>query len=295
MTAEEVRQLYVSLIEHAKANNPQKRTIGYDCHHNIPKCKSCGGSNEQWNLVFLSWREHFKAHMLLAEIYPENSQQRRDMTTALCLMHGEKYDMTPEEYEYTRKLNSETLRGKSYEELYGKEKAEKMISNNRQKQTGKTFTEEHKQKLKISWQKIEIREKRIQTQKETNKKPEIKQKRQNASKEATNRPEVKEKIRLKNIGQKRTKKTKQKISASRKGKKASENARKNMSNAQSGKKLSITHIENISISGKIAQSNPKTISKKSKSMKTAHALRRLGKRIAKILQIYCKIEVKMNN
>ena len=67
----EAHRLYVLLIENAKQYQPtftrkQKKT-GYELHHIIPKCKSCGGSkDDQNNQVYLSYREHFDAHRLLA-------------------------------------------------------------------------------------------------------------------------------------------------------------------------------------------------------------------------------------
>ena len=47
--------------------------IGYsERHHIIPKCM--GGDNSQSNLVNLSAREHFIAHLLLCKIYPSNGK-----------------------------------------------------------------------------------------------------------------------------------------------------------------------------------------------------------------------------
>lgn len=48
------------------------RTIeGYtEKHHIIPRCM--GGSNDTWNLVRLTAREHLIAHMILTKMYPDN-------------------------------------------------------------------------------------------------------------------------------------------------------------------------------------------------------------------------------
>jgi len=154
MTPEEAHHLYVLLIEHAKSNNPQKRTFGFDRHHIIPKCKSCGGhKTASWNIVFLSWRQHFEAHMLLVEIYPEHSQQRRDMATALNMMCGEKFDMTSEEYEYVRNVNSKTQ--------CGKKQSKEVIENRANKNRGQKRT--LIQRVQMS-----------QRAKETEQKPEVK-------------------------------------------------------------------------------------------------------------------------
>lgn len=41
-------------------------------HHIVPKCM--GGSNLSENLVYLSYREHLVAHLLLSKIYPNNEK-----------------------------------------------------------------------------------------------------------------------------------------------------------------------------------------------------------------------------
>lgn len=61
------KKIYYSLIEKRK----NKDFDGYgEIHHIQPKC--LGGSNLESNLVKLTAREHFIAHLLLKEIYPKN-------------------------------------------------------------------------------------------------------------------------------------------------------------------------------------------------------------------------------
>lgn len=64
--------IYKKLIEKGKQRGYNKKKInGYhELHHIIPKC--LGGSNERSNLVMLTAKEHYIAHKLLCEIYPEN-------------------------------------------------------------------------------------------------------------------------------------------------------------------------------------------------------------------------------
>jgi hypothetical protein len=57
---------YELLINKAK-NRERLSNAYYEKHHIIPK--SLGGSNKNDNLVYLTGREHFVAHMLLARIY----------------------------------------------------------------------------------------------------------------------------------------------------------------------------------------------------------------------------------
>lgn len=57
--------VYEDLIKHRKGNIPD----GYvEIHHIIPKC--LGGGDESENLVKLSARDHFIAHLLLAKMFP---------------------------------------------------------------------------------------------------------------------------------------------------------------------------------------------------------------------------------
>ena len=58
---------YIRLIDRAK----NRQLDGYyEIHHIIPRCM--GGSNNQDNLVNLTAREHFIAHLLLVKIYSDN-------------------------------------------------------------------------------------------------------------------------------------------------------------------------------------------------------------------------------
>ena len=62
-------KIYNNIIEKAK----NRQLEGYvEKHHIIPKC--LGGNNEKENLVRLTAREHFLCHLLLCEIYPNESK-----------------------------------------------------------------------------------------------------------------------------------------------------------------------------------------------------------------------------
>lgn len=57
---------YNNLIERAQNRN----ILGYsEKHHIVPKC--LGGSNKRSNIVRLTAREHYIAHLLLVKIYPK--------------------------------------------------------------------------------------------------------------------------------------------------------------------------------------------------------------------------------
>ena len=56
---------YEKLINKAKS---RKLDTYKEIHHIVPKC--LGGSDDKNNLVELTAREHFIAHLLLLKIYP---------------------------------------------------------------------------------------------------------------------------------------------------------------------------------------------------------------------------------
>lgn len=60
------RKHYNKLI--AKYGNQNKPDYPSERHHVIPGCE--GGSDDVSNLLYLSYRQHFIAHRLLAKIYP---------------------------------------------------------------------------------------------------------------------------------------------------------------------------------------------------------------------------------
>jgi hypothetical protein len=64
-------KIYNQLIERSK----NRSLDGYkEIHHILPKC--CGGMDTQTNLVELTAREHFIAHLLLCKIYPDHKGLR---------------------------------------------------------------------------------------------------------------------------------------------------------------------------------------------------------------------------
>jgi len=60
---------YNKLITRAKSQNRKKGYgVYYEQHHILPECM--GGTNNQNNLVLLTSREHFIAHILLIKMHP---------------------------------------------------------------------------------------------------------------------------------------------------------------------------------------------------------------------------------
>lgn len=57
-------------------------TENYETHHIIPRC--LGGSNETFNLVRLTFREHFVCHRLLTKCMKDVNKAKR-MFSAMCM------------------------------------------------------------------------------------------------------------------------------------------------------------------------------------------------------------------
>jgi group I intron endonuclease len=122
-------KIYNNLIERGK-----KRVLtGYtETHHIIPKC--VGGTNNIWNLVKLTAKEHFICHLLLCKIYPGNKK----LIFALWNMCNVKRD-----YQKRYQVNSS---------LYNliREEYSNYISGINNPNFGKKLTNEHKNKISLS-------------------------------------------------------------------------------------------------------------------------------------------------
>jgi len=98
-------KIYQSLIENAKNRKINKQ---YEIHHVLPKCM--GGTDEKENLVKLTCREHFIAHVLLAHIY-NNSK----LWGAVIIMKGSNNTyMNGRLYEIAKRKRSEFMQGNQY-------------------------------------------------------------------------------------------------------------------------------------------------------------------------------------
>lgn len=157
-------QIYEDLILKAKTENRKKLKRGnpdyvyYENHHIIPKCLD--GDNSKENLVLLTGKEHFIAHKLLVEIFPDN----KGIFWAFFMMfhkndknHGRNYRISSREYERVKIKNSENLVGVKHSEET-KEKIRKAALKFRHSEetkkklseikTGKKLSEKHREKLR---------------------------------------------------------------------------------------------------------------------------------------------------
>ena len=101
---------YQSLIENARDRILPSDTYK-ESHHIIPR--SLGGSDDRNNLVDLTAREHYIAHLLLAKMY--GGEQKRKMLAAVLLMGAIKRyrKCNSRLYESMRLSYIETVKGKS--------------------------------------------------------------------------------------------------------------------------------------------------------------------------------------
>lgn len=104
------QKIYDQLVERARSEGRKKVKGGiyYEHHHIIPKC--LGGLDNKENLVLLTGREHFIAHKLLVEIYPNNHK----LIHAVWMMtvkvgKGRIYIVTSRDYERYKIMNAKSI------------------------------------------------------------------------------------------------------------------------------------------------------------------------------------------
>lgn len=152
-------KIYDSIIERAK----NRKIEGYvERHHIVPKCM--GGPNEESNIVELTAREHYIAHKLLVEIYPNHKKlvyALWGMSNQLTSPNNERgYKISSREYERARILFSESMKGREITWAHKISKAKKGISTGPMPQhirekisksnTGKKMSREAVEKAKAS-------------------------------------------------------------------------------------------------------------------------------------------------
>ncbi|EFN5169655.1 hypothetical protein FQJ65_01165 [Escherichia coli] len=116
-------RLYSNLVGVAEERNgkplypyymPSKnRREGYEIHHITSR--SHKGSNQPFNLVYFTPREHYLAHQILAYIYGGGmSFAFMRMSTKQSESKGRKYRVTSRQYETARSLNAVAMLGNTY-------------------------------------------------------------------------------------------------------------------------------------------------------------------------------------
>lgn len=131
------QKVYVQLIENRKANPLPKDTYTEE-HHIVPHAE--GGSDEKHNIVKLTAREHYIAHLLLAKIY-DDVKMYSAVTMMQCKSksHERNFKFNSRLYEKIRIEYSKKISGENHWN-YGK------VGPNK----GKPMSDETKQKLSKS-------------------------------------------------------------------------------------------------------------------------------------------------
>lgn len=137
-------KIYFELIENSKNRNLD---CYFENHHIIPK--SLGGNNKKENIVKLTAREHYIAHLLLTKMCIEKKHKQK-MCAAFLYMSTVRNDHTKERYnsklyEYHRKGISKILSDQMSGEgnpMYGKSHSTETKIKIGKKNSRKTLTEE---------------------------------------------------------------------------------------------------------------------------------------------------------
>lgn len=128
---------YSLLIQYRK-DHPLDSDVYGEVHHVQPR--SCGGTDDQENLVRLTPEEHYKAHALLPEVMRERNDLRgyESMLLAWNFMRNRQKSLDEEAAEYAR------LKKQFIESRMGHEVSEETRQKIREKLTGRKASAESK-------------------------------------------------------------------------------------------------------------------------------------------------------
>ena len=79
---------YINFVK-SRPQRVKQLNDGLEVHHIIPR--SLGGDNDASNLVNLTPREHWIAHLMLRKMFPKGSPYRHKMNAAVSRMSGRRY------------------------------------------------------------------------------------------------------------------------------------------------------------------------------------------------------------
>lgn len=203
---------YNNLINTRKELSRSKKDDIFEKHHILPKC--LGGSDEKTNLILLTPKEHFIAHLLLTQMY--EGKIKAKMCYAFMIMctvnQKQSRKISSSQYDLAKKLISENCRGVNAS-FYGKKLSKETKENISKRMKG----DKNPSRKFGAWNKG------LKTGPQSE---ETKQKRADS-------------IR----GQKRSKESKKKMSLSAKGKIKSEIHKKNLSSSADKQKLSVNQFD----------------------------------------------------
>lgn len=144
-------KIYNSIIEKGK----NRILTGYtENHHIIPKC--VGGTNNKWNMVRLTAKEHYICHMLLCEIYSEENKLKYAFWRMCNVVNNEfqnrNYKISASTYERIKKeisvIISEDRKGKPT--TLGYKHTPESILKIKKNRYNQIITNEAKEKMSIA-------------------------------------------------------------------------------------------------------------------------------------------------
>jgi hypothetical protein len=110
------KKIYNQLIDRAKQEARIKgKQMYYEIHHIKPRSLGGTGKNHEWkhhpNLVLLTAKEHFIAHLLLCEIYPDNEKLKKALWALVNATKENRYKVSARVYQRTKQAYIETIKG----------------------------------------------------------------------------------------------------------------------------------------------------------------------------------------
>ena len=130
-------KIYYRIINNAlqQQRNNDSGSIYYESHHIIPKCM--GGTDDSFNRVLLTAKEHYICHRLLPKFTIGKFKYKLSYALWAMINRSNKFQkrtqVTARSYEYIRKeyitQQSKGRKGKTLVELYGNEKAQTILLN----------------------------------------------------------------------------------------------------------------------------------------------------------------------
>jgi len=117
---------YIRFIESRPERKLVKET-GYEIHHIIPK--SLGGADEDYNLIKLTYREHFIAHLILWKLYGRGPMCKAFFFMTKRVKNSNHYSRLKEEFSLSQKGALNPRYGKSPYEKMSDEQKEKLFQH----------------------------------------------------------------------------------------------------------------------------------------------------------------------
>ena len=122
------KKIYYELIEKAKLKNRKKGDGGYyEKHHIVPRC--FGGDNKKENLILLTYREHFLAHLLLVQSYEGKEKSKMSFGLfQMCRKNSKQQRIiSSKQFEKAKQIMSDNCSGEN-SSFYGKTHTDKVKS-----------------------------------------------------------------------------------------------------------------------------------------------------------------------